>query len=226
MTVAPHELSFVLDVPDADPAGEHESFDLYLPADAEGPRPVVVIVPGTSPAAYHVRPRHWPLFTGYARLLASRGVAAAVVEVTFHHPAEWAAPAEALPGIVESVRAHAGVDAERVGLWAMSGGALLVSRWLAESPPWLRCLALSYPLLGETEPRPGRPIVLTRVGLEQPDMQAGVDRFLAMATESGTDVHVVDVPNGHHGFDIADHTDESREAVLSATDYVLANLAR
>src|SRR5262245_18103428 len=117
MTVTPHELQFVLSVPDAGAVSEHADFDLYLPRGAEGPRPVVVIVPGTSPAAYSVRPRHWPLFTGHARLLASRGMLAAIVDVKFHQPSDWAEPAAALPGIVESVRAHAEVDADRVALW-------------------------------------------------------------------------------------------------------------
>jgi dienelactone hydrolase len=219
-------MEFVLTVPDAGTVSEHADFDLYLPKDTEGPRPAVVIVPGTSPAAYPVRPRHWPLFIGYARLLASRGMAAAIVDVTFHQPSEWEPASKVLPGIVESVRGHAEVDADRIALWATSGGALLVGGWLAESPPWLRCLALSYPMLGETAPNPGRPIVLTQVGLEDPQLQKTVDQFLARAAETGTSVDVINVPNGHHGFDIADHTDESRQAVLAATDYVVANLAR
>lgn len=225
MTLGPHEMEFVLTVAETGRVSEHADFDLYLP-DADGARPAVVFVPGPMPADYPVRPRKWPMFTGYGRLLAGRGLAAAVVNLPYHSPTRWAEVSEALPGVVEAVRGHAGVDGERVALWAMSGGGLLVGGWLADSPPWLRCLALTYPLLGDVTPRPGRPVVLTRVGQEQPRLQATVDRFLTQADETGTAVHVIDVPNGHHGFDVADHTDESRQAVLAAVDYVAANLAR
>jgi hypothetical protein len=224
--MGPHEMEFVLTVPEDGTVSEHTDFDLYLPRGVEGPRPAVVIVPGPIPAEFPARPRRWPLFTGYGRLMASRGVVAAVVDVPYHNPTEWAEVSKALPGIVASVRGHAEVDADRIAIWATSGGALLVGTWIEESPPWLRCLALMYPLLGSAQPRPGRPIVLTRVGLEQPQLQATVDSFLTMATETGTSVHMIDVPNGHHGFDVADHTDESRQAVLATVDYVVANLAR
>jgi dienelactone hydrolase len=224
MTQAPHELEFVLDVPKARTVRELPNYDVYAPAD--GQLPTVIFVPGPSPLAYQVRPKEWPLFTGYARLLASRGVTAVVLDLPFHNVTEWQEVAPSLPKLVESVRDLSEVDPDRIALWAVSGGAMLVSRWFAESPPWLRCMALTYPFLGTpTETlHPGRPIALTRVGLESPNMQEEVDRFLAKAVSTGTSVHVIDVPNGHHGFDIADHTEESRNAVLAATDFVLGHL--
>jgi dienelactone hydrolase len=218
---------FVLTVPEIGAVSSHADFDLYVPADAVSPRPAVVIVPGPIPADYPVRPRQWPMFTGYGHLLASRGVTAAVVNLPYYNPVEWAEVSSALPGVVASVRDRPEVDADRVAIWAFSGGGLLVGRWFGESPPWLRCLALTYPLLGDVAGlRPGRPIVLTQVGLEQPQLQATVSRFLVQAVKTGTTLNVIDVPNGHHGFDVADHTEESRQAVVAAADYVVENLAR
>lgn len=216
-------MEFVLTVPDAGTVS-FADYDLYLPES--GPLPAVVFVPGPSPADAPVRPRQWPLFTGYGRLMVSRGVAAAVVNMPYHHPAEWAEVGATLPGIVDSVRERPEIDADRVAVWAFSGGTLLVGAWFGESPAWLRCLALTYPLVGDVDAlRPGRPVVLTQVGQEQPQIQATVDRFLAKAAETGTSVHVIDVPNGHHGFDVADHTDESRQAVLAAADFVTERLS-
>jgi dienelactone hydrolase len=228
MTLGPHEMTFVLDVPPSGTVTEHTGFDVYRPDGAAGPLPAAIIVPGTSPAAYPFRPRQWPLFTGYARLLASQGVAAVVLDLPFHGVEDWPAVSETLPAVVESVRALDEVDGERVALWAFSGGALLVGSWFAESPQWLRCLALNYPMLGPSTDRlrPGRPLVITRVGEEQPEMQCEVDRLLSHAVASGVSVHVIDVPNGHHGFDIADHTDESRQAVRQAAGFVVAQLTR
>jgi hypothetical protein len=36
---------------------------------------------------------------------------------------------------------------------------------------------------------------------------------------------IVEVPDGRHGFDMLDHTDESREAVAQAFNAVLATMS-
>ncbi|GAB3880136.1 hypothetical protein GCM10029964_033850 [Kibdelosporangium lantanae] len=181
---------------------------------------------------------------------------AVVVDLPYHGMSQWRAMADELARVVDEVRrldGHdedgrgvggsggdgrggdgrgvggrgGGVDPARVAVWAFSGGAMLVGRWLADSPAWLRCLALTYPVLGADDEgpadlvRPGRPVVLTRVGREEPDRQATVDRFLATASATETAVHVIDVPDGQHGFDALDHTDQSREAVTEAVDLVV-----
>lgn len=51
--------------------------------------------------------------------------------------------------------------------------------------------------------------MLTKVGLEHPPIQESVDRLVTLAA----DIEVIDVTNGHHGFDALDHNDESRQAV-------------
>src|SRR5262245_12689468 len=163
MARPPHELDFVLDVPEHGTTSRHDDFDLYLP-EAAGSLPAVVIVPGMLPAGYPIRPRNWPVYRGYGRLLARLGVAAVVAEVPFHDPAELPAPARALARIVESVRALDEVAGDRVAVWAFSGAAMLTDQWLAESPDWLRCLALSYPMwLAPPDLGRGRPLVVTRV---------------------------------------------------------------
>ncbi|GAA2652803.1 hypothetical protein GCM10010425_78140 [Streptomyces spororaveus] len=68
-------------------------------------------------------------------------------------------------------------------------------------------------------------MVLTRAGLEMAEIAATVEEFLAAAKEHGTRVEVVDVPDGHHGFETLDPTDASREAVRRALAAVLAHLA-
>jgi hypothetical protein len=134
------------------------------------------------------------------------------------------------------VRADPRVDGERVALWFFSGGGLLAADWLREPPPWLRCVALTYPLL---EPFPGwpvpdrfrpvdavaaagdLPIVLTRVGRENPAIAEGVSAFVGAAK---TRPDVVEVPHGRHGFDYLDDDDASRAAIVRAVDLVLATM--
>ncbi|WP_412537706.1 alpha/beta hydrolase [Longispora sp. K20-0274] len=211
--------------------------DLYLP-DGDGPRPAVVLVHGGPlPPGLEVTPRDWPVFRGYGSLLASLGVVAATVDHGLGVVAgpdglvaDYPAAHELVESAVKAVRADARVDPDRVVLWFFSGGGLLSAVWLRERPEWLRGVALTYPLLAPV-PRfavdewfrpavavgePGGvvpPVVLTRVGLESPELAERVESFLVAAADAGVAVEVVDVPNGQHSFDVLDDAEESREAV-------------
>lgn len=223
-----------------------DDFDLYRPRDAAGPLPTVVLVHGPAPVGRN--PRESPLFAGYATLLAGSGVAAAVVGVRYRGldgwppgtvwppNADFTATAHWLDGVVQRIREAPGTDRDRLALWAFSGGGMLTGGWLADSPPWLRCVALTYPVLADQNPgsntpapcdlvRPGRPIVLTRVGRERPEYQATVDRFQASADAAGATVEVIDVPDGEHGFDAFAPALDSCRPVLTAIGSVTKHLA-
>ncbi len=77
-------------------------------------------------------------------------------------------------------------------------------------------IALTYPVV-PTLTRVRTRVVVTRVGLENPTIQATVDQLLALAPEA----EVINVNGGQHGFDVLDHTDDSRRAVNSALDAVV-----
>ena len=66
--------------------------------------------------------------------------------------------------------------------------------------------------------------MLTRVGLERPNIAATVTEFLAAAREGGAALEVIDVPDGHHSFENIDHTEQARDAVRSAVQTVLTHL--
>ncbi|GHJ43415.1 hypothetical protein Cs7R123_07570 [Catellatospora sp. TT07R-123] len=211
--------------------------DLYLPA-GDGPFPAVVIVHGGPlPPDLRPTPRDWPVYQGYGSLLASLGLATALVDHRLYvlpQPdgvvLDYPTAAEDVTDAVTAVRTDPRVDGDRVVVWFFSGGGLLSADWLRRQPGWLRGIALSYPALAplpgwpvdprfrpveavaETGPTPA-PIVLTRVGLESEPIAASVAQFLAAAADAGVPVEIIDVPNGHHSFDVLDHTDESREAV-------------
>lgn len=223
-----------------------DDFDLYRPGTATGPLPTVVLVHGPAPAG--MQPRESPLFAGYATLLAGSGVAAAVVGVRYQGldgwppgtvwppNADFTATAHWLEGVVHRIREAPASDRDRLAIWAFSGGGMLTGGWLAESPPWLRCVALTYPVLADQNPgsntpapcdlvRPGRPIVLTRVGRERPEFQATVDRFQARAAAAGAAVEVIDVPDGEHGFDAFVSALDSCPPALAAISSVTKHLA-
>ncbi|MER5540268.1 alpha/beta fold hydrolase [Streptomyces mirabilis] len=240
-----HLRPFLLDVPER-PRERVGRVDLHLPddhAEADRPRPAVVFVHG-GPVHPDVRPtpRDWPGFVGYGRYVAGMGAVGVTLDHRLHDLADYGRAAEDLAEAVDLVRADPRVDGDRVALWYFSSGGLLSADWLAAPPPWLRCVAASYPILAplpnwglvDSRFRPadavrtaGRlPIVLTRVELERAEIAVTVEEFLAAAEKYDADVEVIDVPLGHHGFETIDHTEQARDAVERAVRSVLGHLRR
>ncbi|MFF6885645.1 dienelactone hydrolase family protein [Streptomyces sp. NPDC012421] len=235
------EQEFLMDTVEY-PYERHGRLDVYPPPDSAGRRPAVLLVHGGPVDADRARtPRDTPFYRGYARYLTGLGAVGATVDHQLYALTDYARAAGDLAEAVETLRAHPRVDPDRIALWIFSGGGLLAADWLAAPPPWLRCLALSYPVLGtppgwetvEKRFRPADalagagapPVVLVRAGREHPAFAATVEEFLAAAGRHGADVEIVDVPDGRHGFEALDRTDASREAVARAARAVLRRVA-
>ncbi|WP_217571655.1 alpha/beta hydrolase [Streptomyces sp. GbtcB7] len=240
-----HLRPFLMDVPER-PRERVGRVDLHLPddlAEADRPRPAVVFIHG-GPVHPDVRPtpRDWPGFVGYGQYVAGMGAVGVTLDHRLHDLADYGRAAEDIAEAVDLVRADPRVDGDRVALWCFSSGGLLSADWLAAPPPWLRCVAASYPILAplpnwglvDSRFRPadavrtaGRlPIVLTRVELERAEIAVTVEEFLTAAEKCDADVEVIDVPLGHHGFETIDHTERARDAVERAVRSVLGHLRR
>jgi acetyl esterase/lipase len=230
----PYLLPFVLAV---DPVVD-DTIDWYLPP-GDAPAPAVMFVHGGPlPPALRPKPRRWPVYQGYGALAVSRGL----VGVTFDHRfSGYDALQDAssdIADVVARVRSHPRVDQDRLAIWAFSGGGVLLGRWMAARPDWLRCVAASYPTCRLQLPRDDAPpsmidaldatgslpILLTRCGLERAELANMVAEFVAAAARVGAHLDIVDVPSGHHAFDVLDDTDESRSALATAIDWVVAHV--
>jgi acetyl esterase/lipase len=240
MAALPFLEPFVLDLPQVGRRREG-AIDVYEVPAARDRRPAVVFVHGGPlPPTVQPTPRDWPVFVGYASLAAANGLVGVTVDHHLHAPGDYPRAQDEVAAAVGQVRGLPDVDASAVALWFFSGGGPLSARWLAEPADWLRCIALSYPLLA-TPPEWGLgpslrpiealssaapPVLLTRVGREQPPIAATVAGFLEAAAARGAAVEVVDVPDGRHSFDILDHTEQSRAAVEHAMAWVRRALLR
>ncbi|GAB2632388.1 nuclear transport factor 2 family protein [Kribbella swartbergensis] len=220
--------------------------DLYRPAGTARTGAILFVHGGPGPAGLEVTPRDWPVFRGYATAAARRGVVAAVVDHSLIRGLDrLVTAADEVEAAVGVLRSDPRVDPDRVALWFFSGAGLLAGEWLDSRPDWLRCVALTYPLLatppgvdelvnaaevigkhdrgggvGKASSR-DLPVLLTRAGLEQEELAGPVAEFVSAG---GAALDIIDVPKGHHGFDMLDHTEESRAAVTKALDWAIAHL--
>lgn len=210
--------------------------DFYRPSSTTRAAAILFVHGGPGPPDLKVRPRDWPVYQGYATAAAQRGLVGVTVDHSLirglDHLAAAADDVEAALGVL---RSDPQVDPNRIALWFFSGAGLLAGEWLDSSPEWLRSVALTYPLLaapagtGELVSaievigrRPDLPVLLTRVGRERDELAEPVAEFVLAA---GAALEIIDVPNGRHGFDMLDDTDESRAAVVAALDWTAARLA-
>ncbi|MFC3687686.1 hypothetical protein [Aquipuribacter hungaricus] len=209
-----------------------EGYDLYLPEQG-GRRPVVVLVHGLFQEPPPVSPRRTPFFRAYAAQLARRGTAAVVLDHELTGGMRYPEAATTLGRVLEAVRAEDRVDPDAVAVWFFSGGGPLAYPLLAAGHGWLRCVALTYPLL-PTDDIPGwptladavrglgaTPLVLTLVEHELPGFGEGQQALLDAAPPGMT---TVSVPSAQHGFDTGPGSDDHRAAVVQALDAVAGHL--
>lgn len=211
---------------------ERDGYDLYLPAQG-GRRPVVVLVHGLFQEPPPVTPRRTPFFRAYAAQLVRRGAAAVVLDHELTGGMRYPEAAATLDRVLAAVRTEDRVDPDAVAVWVFSGGGPLAFPLLAADHGWLRCVALTYPLL-PTEDIPGwpsladavrglgaTPLVLTLVEHELPGFGEGQQALLAAAPPALTTIRVA---AAQHGFDTGPGSDEHRAAVEEALDAVAGHL--
>jgi hypothetical protein len=244
----PYLRPFVLPVADAGEVRVERvgQVDLYHPAGTARTGAILFVHGGPAPPDLEVLPRDWPVYQGYATAAAQRGLVAAVVDHGLIRGLDQlVTAADDVEAAVGVLRADPRVDPGRVALWFFSGAGLLAGEWLDSRPDWLRCLLLTYPLLatppgvdelvnaaevigrhdrgggvGEV-PNTDLPVLLTRVGRERAELAGPVAEFVSAG---GAALDIIDVPKGQHGFDMLDHTEESRAAVTQALDWAIAHL--
>ena len=207
-------------------------FDLHLPEAGSRP-PVAVLVHGLFQQPPPVSPRRTPFFRAYAAQLAQRGAAAVVFDHELTGGMRYPEAAATLDRVLSAVRDSDEVDGDRVAVWFFSGGGPLAHPLLAAGPAWLRCVALTYPLLPTedvagwpslTEALHGladTPLVLTLVEHELPAFVAGQQALLAARPAGLT---TIAVPDAQHGFDTGPDTEAGRAAVLAALTAVTGHL--
>ncbi|MCK8503357.1 prolyl oligopeptidase family serine peptidase [Myxococcus fulvus] len=227
--------------------------DLYIPdAISQGPVPVVVLAHGMMHPGLTPFVRDLPAFAGQARWVAAHGYAVALVELgspaTGAEPAQWYTRVADLQKRLDSalafVRKQAAtekLDASRVCLMTMSAGGLWgLSPALRKEPPaWLRCAVAWYPLLDAPDVSPSPlsalkatnakkvpPLLVLRAGQDAPALNAALEDFVKEARTRGAPLTLLELPEGHHGFELTDDVESARELMRQTALFLEEHLTR
>lgn len=212
--------------------------DLFLPGTEEGtPHPAIVFVAGFSDESSPVGPlMDHEQYRAWARIVAAHGFVGVLYSTS-----EPVADLESVMEFLGSDGLRLGIDPERIGLWSASGNVPTALHYIRDqSRPHVRVLVTYYGLMptpdgfqaealavmssrfgfalppyeaGQAYP-PDLPILVVRCGGDRwVELLASIDRFTAFALEQNLRVQLLNYPDGHHSFDTADDTEETRTVI-------------
>ena len=217
-------------------------------------RPAVLFIHGGVGPEFPVRPKDWGIYRSWGRLAAASGLAGVTFNhrVGFPDPALGKGAGD-LRDAIAFVRGHAedlGIDPDRLALAAYSAGGPLLADAIREPKPWVRCLVAFYAFLDVSQSALHRkylppellrrfspaaalgesrgtipPIFVARAGRDEiPDLEPGLDRFVAEAVARNVPLVFYNQPGGAHGFDNDPGDPRSVEIVRAAVEFLKRNL--
>ncbi|MEO8593628.1 MAG: hypothetical protein ABI759_09915 [Candidatus Solibacter sp.] len=210
--------------------GATQRYDVYGAAPGRTSEVVLLVHGGPIPGDLQVTPVDWGLFQSLARMLAASDTAV----VMFNHRFFSLESAPTAMNDIEDLLSHLRV--QRVCLWVFSGGGSLLGRLLRSTPASVRCVVAYYAALHAStsefsaadaiEENTGwvPPMLVARAGLDMPELNETIDRFVAVALKKNATIDIMNHPTGQHGFDFRDDNERTREILARTVEFVRTRL--
>jgi acetyl esterase/lipase len=216
-------------------------------------RPAVLFIHGGRiPANLRTKPKEWGAYVSFGQLVAASGFIGVTFNHRFYEWSSLSDSQTDVADAIAYLRDNAeslGVDKDRIILWAVSAGGLFLSQSLRDAPPYIRCIVSYYAVLDLHTSRKGVPATITdetlkkfsplyqlrqngkgipplfivRAGLDDADLNGGVDRFIQEALSKNVAVDLSNHAQGHHGFDVLDNNERSREIIKRTLEFIQAH---
>ena len=199
------------------------SFDLYTPPDFHGERrlPLVVFINGVG----YRDLKDWGQYTSWARAVACEGLAA----VTYQALPDRAA--DDLDSLMLYLKDHQGelsIDATNMAWWACSDNVLqALPLAMSKARSYLRC-AVFYYGMPEQWPsiRPDLPLCIVKAGVDNPELNARIDRFALQAAALNVDMTYIVHASARHAFDVAEDSLRTRDVILDTLKFMRIQLSQ
>ena len=230
-------------------SSEELKMDVYsLPGKQRRPA-VIFIHGGRIPRNLLTTPKDWGAYVSLGQLVAASGFVGVTFNHRFYAWESLADSQSDVMDLISYVRDNAeslGVDKDRIILWALSAGGIFLSQPLQQSPPYIRSIVAYYSELDLQNQRKAAPasvtdetlrefspvhhlgnkeknvppIFIARAGLDDKELNDGIDRFVQVALSRNLTVEMVNHATGHHAFDIEDNNDRSREIIKRTIEFI------
>lgn len=230
--------------------------DVYAPLNLPSGklRPAVVFIHGGAlPPNLRTKPKEWGVYVSHGQLAAASGF----VGITFNHRFygwDKKSLTDAQGDVSDAlayIRDHGerlGVDKDRICLWSLSAGSLLLNQAISDAPSFIRCLVYYYGVM-DLEPlrkeRPAitddvikefsplnrlrgtskafAPIFIARAGREEPGLNVAVDRFIQEAMTKNATIDLSNHAEGRHAFDTLEDLERTREIIKRTLEFIKAH---
>lgn len=215
--------------------------------------PAVIFIHGGLVAKDLLLPTEWGIYKSYGQLSAASGFVGVTFNHRLYGQNDYGRSFSDIKAAIEYVRSHATelhVDPNRIALWFFSAAGPHFSSVLREKPKGLRCVVSFYSLLDLRPFLPanadanvtaaveklsaaaqvkdhheGLPMFIARAGLDSPQINQGIDPFVAEALSANATIEVMNHPKGLHGFDSLNDDARSREIVAAAVKFLQVHLS-
>lgn len=200
--------------------------DVYYPQGIKsGDRvPAVIFVNGVGDQPGTPSLKDWGQYSSWGRLVAASGL----VGINYQSRAsDINADTEDLIKHVRSNGAALKIDENRICLWSCSANVRLgLPLVMDTSRKYISCAVFYYGVMNDAPSRQDVPLFVARAGLDNPNLNNGIDTFIKEAIAEDVPLTLVSYVDGRHGFDLVDNNDKSREVIKQTLDFMKFHLTK
>jgi len=207
--------------------------------------PAILFIPGGPVSLGTLPPREWGVCQSYGELAAASECVGVVLNYRLDELTNYEQAQADLTAAITHVRDQAdelNIDADRLALWAFSGGGPLLTESLRQRPSYIRCLLAFYAVLdlrlfigpSADQSRKERaahfspaahldgacvPMFVAQACLDTAAVNVSIDSFVRAASCADLPMEVMCLASGHHAFDVVDDEEWSRQTIRQAVAF-------
>jgi tetratricopeptide (TPR) repeat protein len=185
--------------------------------------PVVIFINGVGNRDGFPKFKTWGQYTNWARLVAASGFAAINYD---SRSGETEADSKSLLDYVRANAAKLNINENKIVIWACSANGPVGTKIAFEERPYLSAAVFYYAVIDLPPLLRDLPLFIARAGLDNPNLNQGLDVFAQSAIAQGLQISFVNYAEGQHAFDLFDDTDQSREIISQTIAFMKFHLTQ
>jgi dienelactone hydrolase len=205
-------ITVVSDVEYATAGSTRLAMDVYKPASAAGTRSPALVFFNRATGA----DRSQGFYGAWARAAASKGIVAVLADL---RAGSEAADFNLLISHLSQHGADHGIDA--IAVYAGSGNVFTAFP-VVEDPKQtaIKAAVMYYGAASIAQFRLDLPVLYVRAGLDRPPVNASIASLVAVAVSQNAPVTLLNHAGGHHGFEMADDDEATRQVIEETLNFV------